>query len=183
MTRYDYARSTRTRPRLRELLHLAGAARGPLLGGGLALICLALASFVENARIGELDARFADLHAHYVAAEPAGARVATVTAAVERLRALRDALAAARRTSSGDLDELTLLGNRLPRPAWLTGVRAERAGSWSLEGRALSVADVGSVLNALARLDPSARLRLVALSSGSTPHAALHFTIGFEHPK
>ena len=86
----------------------------------------------------------------------------------------------ARRAALLAINDLAMLGNRLPPQTWLTRVHAGRDGTWAIEGRAGRIPEVGTTLAGLALIDPAARVRLVSLANPAERARAIRFSIAWD---
>ncbi len=90
------------------------------------------------------------------------ARVRAVERDADRLDALASRVATIRRSGAVRANEIAVLGNRLPRDAWLSSLRADR-GTLALEGHSARLAAVGTTIASLAALPAYGTARLVAV--------------------
>jgi hypothetical protein len=182
MTRFDYLRREGAFARLRDALRLPATLRWAVLGGTAASAVIAGAATFELHRERDIVAELAQLHARAAALEPSVRRADELRRTLQRLRALREARAAARAGSLAGLDVLALIGNRWPAGSWLTGLQSQ-GGRWSFEGRALDLTSVGTALTLLAGIDARARVRVVSIDTFGTEQRWLRFTIAWERPR
>jgi Tfp pilus assembly protein PilN len=90
------------------------------------------------------------------------ARARAIERDVQRLRSLRERIAAIQRSGAVRAGEIAALGNRLPADAWLTSLHADRA-VLMLEGHSARLTTVGTTISALAQLPAYQAARLVAI--------------------
>lgn len=181
MTRHNYAPSFFAR----RFGALRAPAHPPRLRGSSATVAAALAavaltSAVEAGRVRTLDGDLAEMTRRSESITQTAARVTALDADVARLTRIDALLTAARRDALRGVNELALIGNRLPERTWLTAVRAARDGSWSIEGRSGRVLEIGSTLGAIAAIDGARSARLVSVAATAEPARTLRFTIAWE---
>jgi hypothetical protein len=148
----------------------------------IASLCIvgASVSSVELQRIAALDREYAALtqHAGQVAIDAQSARALSGRIAHDRL--LLERVAAARREATMSSNAIASIGNALPQQTWLTNVTTGGTGAWTIAGRSTRVAEVGSTLRAIARLDHRAAARLVSIAASGRSGAILDFVIAWD---
>jgi len=90
---------------------------------------------------------------------------------------------AAQRASIADANAIARIGNRLPPQTWLTSLRAERTGTWSIGGRSTQIEQIGATLATIGRLAPAAAPRLVSLEANGERGRLLDFRIAWDAPR
>jgi hypothetical protein len=183
MRRYNYAPS--------PLARVLGAAtervtlpalRAPAAIVAAAFAALALTVAVDLQRLTMLDRATTVMHERADQTAADAARLAATEAELDRLRRTSSALAETRRTAIVRLNDLALLGNHLPAQTWLTRVRADRDGSWGIEGRSGRIPDVGMTIAGLQRIEPGAHIRLLSLAGAGGRAHVLRFALAWERP-
>jgi Tfp pilus assembly protein PilN len=154
--------------------------RLPIAAIGAALLAVAGGWSIETQRIAALDAELSGLHARAQATAAGAARADRLTAAVARLRAIQDGIAAARRDVLETTNTIAQIGNQLPPQTWLTGVGSTAAGDWTIGGRSTRVDEIGTMLRRVQGIDPSATARLVSIAATGRSGRILDFVIGWE---
>jgi len=181
VTRYDYRQSAferllGRRPRIaldRRLWPSFAAVAA-------AVLLVAMVTGAETRRIAILDGDLATFADRIARADRDAARDRRAIAAVEHDRLIADALLGARRDTAVATNAIARIGNRLPARTWLTSVRTDPGGAWSIAGRSTQIERIGATLAAIAALDRGATTALVSIAaSGRTGHT-LDFTIAWE---
>ncbi len=181
MTRYDYRQSRFERLiGRRPHLIIDDALRTALLAFTVALCLVGAGAFVEAHRLASLDVDLATLDARLVDARRADARLDRMQRVIANERALRDAVLAARREGALAADTIAGIGNVLPPQTWLTSIRNDRSGGWSIAGRSTQLEEVGGTLVAVARVQASTTPHLVSITAASRHAAVLDFLIASE---
>jgi Tfp pilus assembly protein PilN len=106
------------------------------------------------------------------------ARVRAIEREVQRLRGLRDRVAAIQQSGTVRAGEIAALGNHLPAEAWLTSLHADRT-ALMLEGRSARLSAVGTTIAALVRLPAYQAARLVAIHA-EPQRAGVTYAIALE---
>ncbi len=181
MRRYNYA------PQLleRTLAALADRCALPVLRAPLAIVisaCAAVAGTggIELQRLRLLDRAVAVMSERAAANAANVQRLAVIDAERARFAQVEIALAEAHRAALAGINDLALLGNRLPAQTWLTRVHAGRDGTWAIEGRAGRIPEIAATLAGLANIDPAARVRLVSLANPAERARAIRFSIAWD---
>jgi len=156
-------------------LHLRG--RVAIVAAGFALLALIVA--VELYRLIRLNAAVTLMSARAERSAAAG-QVGSLDRDLERLRRIDAALTVARRTALGDVNDLVLLGNRLPAQTWLTRIHGDRNGTWAIEGRSVRVPEVGTALAGVQAIDPDAHVRLQSLARVGERAQTVRFALTWE---
>jgi hypothetical protein len=157
--------------------------RAPAAIVAATLAAIAVTVAVEFERIGALDRAAVILQARVTASAASAARASAIDAQRERMQRIETAIAQAHRETLASLNDLALLGNRLPAQTWLTGIRADRDGTWSVEGRSGRVPEVGTTLAGVQRIEPAGRVRLLSLAGPAERARAIHFSLAWERPQ
>lgn len=161
MTRFNYASSRFERTFGAAFPQRATIARGPLFALAASLVLVAGIVIVQTLRLRGLDDDAAALAGRRAALQPALTSLRSAQADVRRLEALVAADRAVRRTGTLRANEIAAIGNALPADTWLTGVRLD-AVTVALEGRSVRMRGIADTLDALARIDGFATVRLVS---------------------
>ena len=164
MIRYNYQPSAFERFSAHvPIVTLDAARRRMLLWSGAILGALGILTAVELSRLGTVEDQLAALHARAAAGAQAETAVVRLTAEVARLHSTSEAIERTRRDALLRANDLVRIGNLLPAQTWLTAVREDRAGTWSIEGRSTRLIEIGATLGALQRVDPHAAVRLLSV--------------------
>jgi len=177
MRRINYLRSPSERL-FGVPLRVGAHARAPLAALGTAMLLVATVWFLEEARLGAAQRAGIDAAAHLRSIAPELARTRALEAEVARLRALDRLVDELARSGTRSASRLALLGNRLPREAWLTTIRVQGR-DIALEGRGAKFATVGNALATLQRLPGYASARLLTVRRDAL-HADVVYAIALE---
>jgi Tfp pilus assembly protein PilN len=181
MRRYNYTRSFAARALdMLPASLLVPTLRGPSLVLAATLAGLALATAFEVRRLAVLDATLAGLHDQSLAGEHAAQGIHALEIEVGALRQRATLLSAARREAAVQVNDFARLCNRLPPQTWLTRIRIEPGGSWSIEGRSAQLAEIGATLTGLQRLDHHAPVHLISIARTGQRTTTLRFAIAWE---
>lgn len=156
------------------------ALRAPAAIVAAALAAIAVTAAVELERIRALDRAVVVLNARAAESAQDAARFAALDARVTGLRRIENEIVEAHRRTLAGLSDLALLGNLLPAQVWLTRIRADRDGTWAIEGRSGRVPEVGATLAGVARIAPAARVRLLSLAGPAEHARAIRFVLAWE---
>jgi Tfp pilus assembly protein PilN len=159
-------------------LQVDAHARAPLAALCAALLVVATVWFLEEARLGAAQRAGLDAAARLRSIAPELARARALEAEIARLRALDRLVDDLAWSGARSASRLALLGNRLPREAWLTTIRVQGR-DIALEGRGARLATVGNALATLQRLPGYASARLVTVRR-DTLHADVVYAIALE---
>jgi Tfp pilus assembly protein PilN len=159
-------------------LRVGTHARAPLAALGAALLLVATVWFLEEARLSAAQRAGLDAAAHLRSIAPELAQTHALEAEVAHLRALNRLVDDLARSGTRSANRLALLGNRLPREAWLTTIRVQGR-DIALEGRGAKLATVGSTLATLQHLPGYASARLVTIRRDAL-HADVVYAIALE---
>ena len=159
---------------------LTNRLRIPIAVVGIALVAVAGSGSLEAQRIAGLDAELDALQSHVQSAAATRARAERLTATVAKLRAMRAAMASARREAIDATNAIARIGNGLPEQTWLTNVGATPNGTWTIAGRSTRVAEIGTMLRHVADIDRSAPARLVSIAATGRSGHILDFVIGWD---
>lgn len=92
-------------------------------------------------------------------------RNARLDADIANLRRTANIVERARRATLEQTNDIVRIGNALPGGITLSALRADAEGRWSIEGRAVQLADVGAAMQVLATVDPRSSIRLTAVGA------------------
>lgn len=148
---------------------------------GAALLAVAGTWFLELQRVAVLERNLALQQARARATASDGARAQRLTADVERLRAIGDRIAAAKRDVLLAANTIATIGNELPPQTWLTTVGSTPDGTWTIGGRSTRVDEIGTMLRRVQGLDRNASARLVSIVATGRAGRILDFVIGWDH--
>lgn len=146
-----------------------------------ALLALAGAWCVELQRVTVLERDVAIQQARVRAVASDAARAQRLTADVERLRAVRDRIAVAKRDVLLATNTIARIGNALPPQTWLTTIGSTPDGTWTIGGRSTRVDEIGTMLRRVQGLDRGASARLVSIVATGRTGRILDFVIGWSH--
>jgi hypothetical protein len=181
MRRHDY--------RLSVIAQLTGYAPAPISIGGLriplaitgaALLLVALIWSTEVRRIATLDRELVVIKQHAMRAAFDARRTQAISGLVERERQIDQRLRIAHRTAVASSNVIAMIGNGLPLQTWLTNVTSAPGGNWTISGRSTRVAEIGTTLRAIQRLDAGSPAHLVSISAGGRSNSVLDFVIGWD---
>lgn len=181
MRRYNYAPS----PFSVALVAAAERLTLPALRAPAAIVASALTAVgvtvgIEIERIAALERAAIVIHERAAETAADAARLTASDADLSRMRRIEAAIDDAHRTAIAGLNELVLLGNRLPAQTWLTRIHADRVGTWAIDGRSVRIPEVGATLAGLQRLQPVARVRLLSLTGPADRTHAVRFSLAWE---
>jgi Tfp pilus assembly protein PilN len=181
MTRYDYRQSAFERliGRRPELV-LDRALLSALAALALALLAVVTLAATESRRIAALDTELGALADRIATAERVDARDERAIADLAHARRVQAAVLAAHADTGRAANAIARIGNRLPSQTWLTNLRDDPAGGWSIAGRSTRIDEIGATLAAIGRLDPAATARLVSIAASGRTGRVLDFTIAWE---
>jgi hypothetical protein len=157
--------------------------RGPAAAVVAALLVVAATGTIEVRRAEELDATLAIASERAARTADTAERAAALDAEVLRLRRLDAALGQIRRDAVLRVNDLASIGNHLPERTWLTAVRTDRGGAWTIEGRSARLPEIGATLAGLQALDAAAPVRLISVAVPGEGAKTLRFAIAWDrHP-
>lgn len=142
------------------------------------LIVCATWSF-ETRRIARLDADLGRLQEQVRTAARDDAHAGRLIAAVVRLHATTERVAAARHDVLATTNAIAQIGNELPPQTWLTTVGATPAGDWTIGGRSTRVDEIGTMLRRVQAIDTRASATLVSVAATGRSGRILDFVIGW----
>lgn len=154
--------------------------RRPLAAIGAAFALVAGAWFVDGQRVAALDRDLATLRAQATLAAADAARARTLLATVTRARTIAERVVAAHRIGVASTNAVAQVGNVLPRETWLTNVSAAPAGNWSIAGRSARLAEIGTTLRSIQRIDARAATHLVSLTATGRTGRIHDFVIAWD---
>ena len=160
----------------------------PALRTSLGLIAATLLTTLgicagEQHRLTELEARLGVLREQESAVTLAARNAGTVAQQLAGLRELAQRLASARRETIMSTNAAILIGNGLPPRTWLTELDALPSGSWTIAGKSTALDQIGATITALSRLDRTAAVRLVSVTTLAQPGSSYAFVITWDRGK
>jgi len=180
LTRFDYLRARFQRGVApRGGIRLSAPARAAAGVVGASLLLVTAAWTFEAQRLRGLDDDLAALRIQVRTSAGAAQQAIAEQAAVDRLRSLDMRVALARREAIATTNAVARIGNGLPSQTWLTSVQAVPGGGWSIAGRSTRIAEIGSMLQSIARLDGRTAAHLVSASAGGR-NRTLDFAIEWD---
>jgi hypothetical protein len=178
MTGLNYAATRRST--FDPLAGLREASRRLRIAAALWVLAVAGVAFVsagEQHRLAVLDDQLAAVRSTAAGVAVAAGRAAASSARFDRLRQQAARLAAARRETIASSNAAILAGNALPPRTWLVQLDAGAPGRWTLAGKSMTLAEIGTTLRALQRLDSRSTVRLVSVSANARPGRPFDFII------
>jgi hypothetical protein len=147
---------------------------------GASLVFVTAAWSFETQRLTRLDDELGVMQSRAREARAAEDRLRRAQMTLDRLRLIDAELTAARQAAIATTNAVARIGNGLPPQTWLTDVRAAATGTWTIAGRTSRVAEVGSTLRSIQRLDRSTVARLVSIEAAGRSGRVLDFAIDWD---
>jgi Tfp pilus assembly protein PilN len=145
------------------------------IGAGLILVTFVW-SF-EVRRLAGLDDALRSLHQRLGQAQARDAETQRLQTVLQRLRTIDRRVGLARREAIAATNALVRIGNALPPRTWLTGMQATSNGAWTISGRSTRVAEIGTMLRSIQRIDRGGVTRLVSVNVAGRSSGVLDFVI------
>jgi Tfp pilus assembly protein PilN len=141
--------------------------RAPLAALLCSIAFVAVVWGVQSARLRAAERDGAELARQLARSEREVAAVHAIERDAMRLRTLAERIATVRGSGTVRATEIAVIGNRLPRDAWLTSLHADH-GALALEGRGARLSAVGAAIAELAQLPSYAGARLISVHEHPT---------------
>lgn len=152
--------------------------RAPLLALAGAVFLVGVSAAMQHARLAAAMREGDALASELVRTHVAVTRVRAIEADRNRLLALNRRVQEIERSGAVHAGELAAIGNGIPADAWISSIRVDAAG-YAIEGRAARLASIGTTMDALARVMPSAHVRLRSVREDDAERGVI-YAIGLE---